>query len=154
MTQNMLMDIEPHDAPVLEAYLEVADSLMTYRSRYLATLQPAPVLDLVLTDETNPRSVAFQLATLADHVENLPRDRTQAMRSPEQRIALSMLTAVRTADAETLRRLPRHAERSKLDRLLGRIFDQLPRLSDLIAHKYLVHAGTPRQLAESRADER
>jgi len=154
MTQNMLIDVEPHDAPVLEAFLEVADSLMTYRSRYLATLQPAPVLDLVLTDETNPRSVAFQLVSLADHVENLPRDRAQPLRGPEQRIVLSLLSAVRMADVDTLRRLPRHGERSKLDRLLGRIYDQLPRLSDLIAHKYLVHAGTPRQLAEGRFDER
>ena len=57
------------------------------------------------------------------------------------------------ADVDTLRRLPRHGERTKLDRLLGRINDQLPRLSDLIAHKYLVHAGTPRQLAEARLDD-
>ncbi|HEY1600761.1 MAG TPA: circularly permuted type 2 ATP-grasp protein [Pirellulales bacterium] len=153
LTQNMLMDVDPQDASVLESYLEVADSLMTYRSRYLATLQPAPVLDLVLTDETNPRSVAFQLVTLADHVENLPRDRAQPLRSPEQRIVLSLLSAVRMADVETLRRLPRHGERTKLDRLLGRVNDQLPRLSDMIAHKYLVHSGTPRQLAEARFDD-
>jgi uncharacterized circularly permuted ATP-grasp superfamily protein/uncharacterized alpha-E superfamily protein len=153
LTQNILVDIGAQDAPVLEAFLEVVDSVMTYRSRYLATLQPAPVLDLVLTDDTNPRSVAFQLVTLADHVENLPRDRTQPLRSPEQRIVLSLLTAVRMAEAQTLRRLPRRDERTKLDRLLGRLADQLPRLSDLIAHKYLVHAGTPRQLAEGWMDD-
>ncbi len=150
LAQNMLIDVDPSDGPVLEALLEVADSVMTYRSRYLATLQPAPVLDLILTDESNPRSVAFQLVTLVDHVENLPRDRVQPLRSPEQRIVLSLLSAVRMADVDTLRRLPRHGERTKLDRLLGRLTEQLPRLSDLIAHKYLVHAGTPRQLAEGR----
>ena len=47
----------------------VADSSMTYRRRYLAALQTAPVLDLLLADETNPRSLAFQLSALADHVE-------------------------------------------------------------------------------------
>jgi hypothetical protein len=56
-------------------------------------------------------------------------------------------------EAETLRKLPRRGERTKLDRLLGRLTDQLPRLSDLIAHKYLVHAGTPRQLAEGWWDD-
>ncbi|HVU85947.1 MAG TPA: circularly permuted type 2 ATP-grasp protein [Pirellulales bacterium] len=153
LAQNILVDIGPQDGPVLEAFLEVADSVMTYRSRYLATLQPAPVLDLVLTDDTNPRSVAFQLMTLADHVENLPRERSQPLRSPEQRIVLSLLTAVRMTEAETLRKLPRRGERTKLDRLLGRLNEQLPRLSDLIAHKYLVHAGTPRQLAEGWWDD-
>ena len=51
--------------PLLEALLEVADSSMTYRYRYLTTLQLAPVLDLLLADETNPRSVGFQLSALS-----------------------------------------------------------------------------------------
>ncbi|MBX3414179.1 MAG: circularly permuted type 2 ATP-grasp protein [Pirellulales bacterium] len=153
LAQNMLIDVDPQDGRVFEAFLEVADSLMTYRSRYLATLQPAPVLDLVLTDETNPRSVVFQLMTLADHVDRLPRERSQPLRGPEQRIVTNLLAAIRTVDIETLRRLPHRSERTKLDQLLGRMAEQLPRLSDLIAHKYLVHAGTPRQLAEGRTEE-
>ena len=50
--------------------LELCDSVLTYRSRYLSVLQPAPVLDLVLADPGNPRGLAFQLigarATLAE----------------------------------------------------------------------------------------
>lgn len=153
LAQNMLIDVDPQNGRVFEAFLEVADSLMTYRSRYLATLQPAPVLDLVLTDETNPRSVVFQLMTLADHVDRLPRERSQPLRGPEQRIITNLLAAIRTVDIETLRRPPHRGERTKLDQLLGRLAEQLPRLSDLIAHKYLVHAGTPRQLAEGRTEE-
>jgi uncharacterized circularly permuted ATP-grasp superfamily protein/uncharacterized alpha-E superfamily protein len=52
--------------------LELVDSTITYRSRYLAAPQPAPVLDLILTDETNPRSLAFQRARLAEHLRALP----------------------------------------------------------------------------------
>ncbi len=48
----------------MEALLEVADSLLTYRARYLSTLQVAPVVDLLLTDTSNPRSVAFQVEAL------------------------------------------------------------------------------------------
>ena len=55
------------------ALLELADSIMTYRSRYLTRPVP-PVLDLLVADDTNPRSVAFQLAALASHVDQLPRD--------------------------------------------------------------------------------
>ena len=50
---------------VLEAMLEMADSSITYRSRYLTSLQVDLVLDLLLVDEANPRSIAFQLARLA-----------------------------------------------------------------------------------------
>jgi uncharacterized alpha-E superfamily protein len=52
--RNTLIDSAGHEPAVMEAVLEVADSIMTYRSRYLSNVQPAPVLDLLLTDETNP----------------------------------------------------------------------------------------------------
>ena len=42
--------------PLLEALLEIADSSLTYRYRYLASLQLAPVLDLLLHDFSNPRA--------------------------------------------------------------------------------------------------
>src|SRR5262249_33862670 len=139
-------DAEDHSVgPVLEAVLEVGDSLMTYRSRYLGTLQVAPVLDLVLTDETNPRSLAFQLAVLAEHIEHLPRDPTQAARSPEQRIALAALNSLRLADVQQLAQVEQGV-RQRLDYLLGRLAVRLPRLADLVTHKYLIHAGVPRTL--------
>ena len=45
----------------LRLALELRDSVITYRTRYLAVLQPAPALDLILADEGNPRGLAFQL---------------------------------------------------------------------------------------------
>jgi uncharacterized circularly permuted ATP-grasp superfamily protein/uncharacterized alpha-E superfamily protein len=41
--------------------LELCDSTITYRSRYLNIVQPAPVLDLVLADDGNPRGLGYQL---------------------------------------------------------------------------------------------
>ena len=51
---------------MLETLLDIVDSSMTYRSRYRTSLQFAPVLDLVLMDDTSPRSVVYQLVALAD----------------------------------------------------------------------------------------
>lgn len=48
----------------LRLILELCDSVITYRSRYLAVLQPAPVLDLVLADPSNPRGLAYQVAAI------------------------------------------------------------------------------------------
>ncbi len=45
----------------LRLALELCDSAITYRTRYLNVLQPATVLDLVLADQGNPRGLAFQL---------------------------------------------------------------------------------------------
>ncbi len=41
--------------------LEICDSTLTYRARYLSVVQPAPVIDLVVADESNPRALGFQL---------------------------------------------------------------------------------------------
>ena len=53
----------------LRMALELCDSSITYRSRYLSVLQPAPVLDLVLADTGNPRAVAFQFAECSGLLE-------------------------------------------------------------------------------------
>ena len=63
----------------LRLVLELCDSAITYRSRYFDVLQPAPVLDLVLADQGNPRGLGFQLAqmhTLLDELggEGGPRE--------------------------------------------------------------------------------
>jgi uncharacterized alpha-E superfamily protein len=51
--------------------LEVADSSITYRSRYMARPEWLPVLDLLVRDEANPRSVAFQLIGLRDYLRRV-----------------------------------------------------------------------------------
>jgi uncharacterized alpha-E superfamily protein len=83
---------------ILEALLEVSDSIMTYRARYRTAFQLAPALDLLLMDESNPKSLAFQLSQLSDHVEHLPRQSERRFASPEERMALEMLTTTRLLD--------------------------------------------------------
>ncbi len=54
--------------------LELCDSTITYRTRYLNALQPAPVLDLVLCDQGNPRGLGFQLAAIHGLLDDLTPD--------------------------------------------------------------------------------
>lgn len=56
----------------LDLLLELNDCQITYRSRYPFGAAFAPVLDLVLLDESNPRSLAFQLLQLKEHTQALP----------------------------------------------------------------------------------
>src|SRR6185436_1818784 len=76
-----------HDEEIrLPALLEIANSAMTYRSRYVFGPDPAPVLDLLLADEGNPRSVAFQLSTLYQHMRSLRVDQEPSHKGKEQKI--------------------------------------------------------------------
>jgi len=55
----------------LDWLLELADSSVTYRSRYLAAPEWLPVLDMVMRDEANPRSLAFQVKGLVEFIAKL-----------------------------------------------------------------------------------
>ncbi|MBI3230722.1 MAG: alpha-E domain-containing protein, partial [Burkholderiales bacterium] len=55
----------------LDWLLELADSIVTYRSRYMAAPEWMPLLDLLLLDDTNPRSVVFQLEGLIKYLHIL-----------------------------------------------------------------------------------
>ena len=133
------------EAPLLEALLEVADSGMTYRRRYRATLLAAPVLDLLLTDDTNPRSVIFQLRALTRHLEALPAPAT-GFRSPQLRIAQNALAELELTDIEALAVVD-GGRRAGLGELLAKLGRLIPALSDSLSSSFLSHAVVSRNLS-------
>ncbi|PTT26045.1 circularly permuted type 2 ATP-grasp protein [Pseudomonas sp. HMWF021] len=62
------------DQAGLEWLLELGNSSITYRSRYLAVAQLIPVLDLLLLDEQNPHAVLFQLKLVTRTLRRLNDD--------------------------------------------------------------------------------
>jgi uncharacterized circularly permuted ATP-grasp superfamily protein/uncharacterized alpha-E superfamily protein len=121
----------------LEALLEVFDSIMTYRARYRTAFQLAPVLDLLLVDESNPKSLAFQFSQLAAHVEHLPREGDQHIPSPEGRMAIEMLAAVRALDLTGLRCSEIDAETEPLKAFLETMEIRLKDFAQQISAHYL-----------------
>ncbi len=63
----------------LRLALELCDSAITYRTRYMNVLQPAPVLDLVLCDQGNPRGLAFQLVAIHTLLDELAEPGSREM---------------------------------------------------------------------------
>ena len=57
---------------LLEWLLDLSDSIITYRARYMRPPEWLAVAELLLFDRQNPRSAAFQLLKLAKHVRLLP----------------------------------------------------------------------------------
>ena len=143
--RNTLRTVSSTEGPLLEALLEVGDSSMTYRRRYLTGLQAAPVLDLLLADDTNPRSLIFQLTAIDEHLDALPHDQARVTLSPGKRILVSALNSLLLADMETLAQGNQESVREPLDALLANLETQLPLLCDTITRTYLSHAETVRQ---------
>ena len=113
--------------------LELADSFITYRSRYRLDPMLGLVLDLLLLDETNPRSIAYQLASVSDHLAQLPQSKQGAGLTEERRLILTMLTSVRLADVEAI---AADATRTHLQNAMHEQLSQLPELTTAIERRY------------------
>ena len=146
LLRGTLMFPAEHEGPVLDALLEIADSSMTYRRRYLGSLRAEAVLDLLVFDETNPRSLASQLVALVDDVDHLPRSTPRVGRSPEQRHVLAALTSVRLAEIDHLAAV-HDGVRAGLRDLLINLMTTLPALSNALTLQYLSHLQTSRHLS-------
>lgn len=131
-----------------EMLLEIADSAMTYRNRYLGAFDAGAIIDLLVIDQTNPRSLGFQLAVLADHVERLPHDASSPVLSGEQRAVMAATNLVRLADVTSLAAVDAAGARPALATLLGRIDSHLRAFTESLAHTYLVHSTLRRRLGE------
>ena len=71
----------------LQLALELRDSVITYRTRYLAVMQAAPALDLVLADEGNPRGLAFQLHAMRDLLRQITEEGDTLLVTVDQALA-------------------------------------------------------------------
>ena len=125
----------------LEPLLEIADSSMTYRRRYYAQAQLAPVLDLLLADEGNPRSLAFQLNALSTHINHLPDPPHAPVPTREQSVIAHLAATLREANIEGLGAARAAGSTAPLDDFLRGFVTGLQTLSDTIAHSYFSHAG-------------
>jgi uncharacterized alpha-E superfamily protein len=121
------------EASSLLLLLELADSFITYRSRYRLDPMLALVLDLLLLDEANPRSLAYQLAAISQHMESLPDARRGVSLSEDRRLILGALTSIRLADVEAV---ARESSGAALERLMQEQLRLLPELSNAVSRHY------------------
>jgi len=145
LLRHALVEAPPREADRLENVLEIADSAMTYRSRYQTSVETPLVIDLLLLDEANPRAVAYQLMRLEQRFSTLPR----APRSEVERLG----ERLRGAElADLVRLVPGDAgeQRTGLGDLLAELGAAFPSLAQDLEHAYLSHAVPRRQPAGVR----
>jgi uncharacterized alpha-E superfamily protein len=128
-TCRFVRQFSSDDAPPgdLDALLDLVDCQITYRQRYFAGLAVAPVRDLVVLDPYNPRSVAFQVERLEEHLSILPPLQGDGMPEPQRRL-VGLLEAEMAA-----------AEAVNLDHTIILAFEQrLLSLSDAVGARYFL----------------
>lgn len=139
---------------LMETVLIICDSLNTFRRRYRSYMHLPTVLELILMDQDHPRSLAYQLNALQQHVADLPHDQRQQRLGDDERCILEAYTELRLADAVQLSQVEEtEGLRRNLDELLSRQAESLWRLSNVITRNYFSHAQPLHQLAPQLQDE-
>ena len=116
----------------LSTLLDLADSQISYRQRYLTGIARVPVIDLLALDPGNPRSMAFQVERIRDHLAALPVLGDDGMDEPQQAQAAALAAQLAATSAPALD-----------ETLLGDIERKLYALSDAIAHRYFLQGAEP-----------
>jgi uncharacterized circularly permuted ATP-grasp superfamily protein/uncharacterized alpha-E superfamily protein len=126
-------------ASLMESVLRMTDTLMTYRRRYKTELHTLAVIDLLLLDDSTPRSVGYQCARLASQIQQLPKPGAAVVLSREQKLAVELVSLLQLAEPEQLFDDQLQAT-PELSRLLQQLHAVLRQLSDSITSSYFSHA--------------
>ncbi|MEO3402749.1 circularly permuted type 2 ATP-grasp protein [Mucilaginibacter sp. CAU 1740] len=99
----LAIDVKPDvEKQLMELVLMSHESLVTYRYLYRSTLQMQGVLNLLLVNEDNPKSVAFLISKIDEHLKQLPDDNSEGGLSPARKKLLEALTMIRLCDVNKL----------------------------------------------------
>lgn len=121
---------EQVESLVIESVLAVAESGLTYRRRYRGRVQVGTVLELLLLDRGNPRSLAYQVNAIAENLRQLP---DASGTSRPERLTEELATTLRRARPAEMDDVDRLGDRPELDEFLGDVHDALRHLADAVA---------------------
>lgn len=126
----------------LEWLLELADSIITYRSRYSRLPELLPVLDLLVFDESNPHGVMFQASALVRYLDRMGRE-LGAEYDDRLRVAYERLLSF---DMSSFERLDfSECKNCSPCETLAVLLDGLDlaagQMSDLLGMRYFTHVG-------------
>jgi uncharacterized circularly permuted ATP-grasp superfamily protein/uncharacterized alpha-E superfamily protein len=123
---------------VTESTLVACESSIIYRRRTLGSISVAAVADLVLFDEENPRSLAYQFERLRANLKSL---QSSTGSSRTERLVDDVATRLRRLDPADLEVVAADGTRAELADLLDGMHSDLRNLSKLITTTHLSLPG-------------
>ncbi len=129
----------PTDSLLMESVLTASESIITYRRRYRAQAQTETLLDLLLLDPANPRSLRFQIASITGHLAMLPPTTSPLAQDTLEELvkeASNGIDQLRTADLASTDATGRRGE---LVAFLTSHLDLLHRIADAVSANHFAH---------------
>lgn len=124
---------------VMESVLAANDSLVTYRKRYRTAPRIDLVMELLLLEPNNARSLLYQVSRLSTNIDELPRQVKSARLTPERKLLVEIDSRLRLLDLDALCWV-RDSSRQGLEAFLNHMSRTLAQLSDLLTLTYFRHS--------------
>jgi uncharacterized circularly permuted ATP-grasp superfamily protein/uncharacterized alpha-E superfamily protein len=134
------------EAQLIESLLDTSDNTICYRQHYRSYFELSAFLELLLLDVSNPRSLAFQIDCLKNHVAKLPSSRKGQRFSAEERLMLEASSMIDLLNLSDLMVVSSDGIRENLDQQLSRLYYLLNTLSETITGEFFRHDSSPQPL--------
>ncbi len=135
------------DYKLQEAVLISNEGLVNFRYKYRSLLQLPLVLDLMIFDPNNPRSLLYQLDRLKKSLANLPKTASDKTIAAHDILIEKGYNLLNVVDKEKLSLLDEETgQYENLDNFLSDMYDILTGIQDTISKTYFIHAQSQKQL--------
>jgi uncharacterized alpha-E superfamily protein len=145
--QNLINLNLQYDKNALESLLNFNDIRITYKRRYRYKMELEPVFDILLFDDSNPRSLTFQINELYENIKFLPNKDPKKI-YPEDRQVLEIYTAFKLKDMSMFLNNGNLTEQEFLEWITD-LQMKLRNLSSIVAERYFNYTENQRFLGES-----
>ena len=121
------------------------EGLVNYRYKYRRPLQNLLVIDLLLFDPNNPRSLTYQVVRLKSYLQNLPKNNSGKSLNEYERLILEADTLLKLADKTELANSDEEGY-ANLEIFLSRLFQILSAIPGVISKAFFKHEMTPKTI--------
>jgi uncharacterized alpha-E superfamily protein len=135
-TENLLM----------ESLLDTSDNLICYRQHYRNSIELPSFIELLMLDKNNPRSLAYQLNRIQEHVDKMPGKQVKAQLSTEERLILEASSLLDLTNINDLIKISDGYVRENFDQTQSRLYYLLVTLSDTVTATYFQHGQVQHSL--------
>jgi uncharacterized circularly permuted ATP-grasp superfamily protein/uncharacterized alpha-E superfamily protein len=149
MLQTTLVPVHEEQVAynLMEVVLKSNESLVNYRYKYKAHIQLPLVIDLMLLDPNNPRSLLYYIERIMGYIQHLPKTGNGHTLPEHEKLMLEAYTLLKLTNKDELASKDKnHAVYSKLEDFLNKMTSLLAGLPALISKTYFKHAQEQKQL--------
>jgi len=140
LLDSAFQSVNIEDETMLSRLLEWADSSITYRRRYLNTLLPSNVLDLLCFDSSNPRSLAYQAESIREYLLQLPHSQLNSRHIIDQ-ISLRFYSRIGLIEPDVFLDGGEEDRRARVKTFFKETSQDFMQLCDSMAQHYFAHTA-------------